>query len=144
LFDVAHRNTRIQERILEREGATKQKTHQILAPPVEEPGIVVQPAAASQLVLGEPSSVRHGTTFSLTLTVEDAYGNVVTDYLCTIHFSSSDWTATLPANYTFTTADAGVHTFANVFILRTRGKPTLTATDTQNSSLTATDSINVT
>jgi hypothetical protein len=109
-----------------------------------ESGIQVTPAAASQLVLSAPSSVRHGTTFSLTLTVEDAYGNVVTGYLGTIHFSSSDSSATLPANYTFTTADAGVHTFSNVFTLRTRGKQTLTATDTQNSSLTATDTITVT
>ena len=41
-------------------------------------------------------------------------------------------------------ADAGVHTFTNVFMLRTRGKQTLTATDKQNSALTAIDSINVT
>jgi hypothetical protein len=109
-----------------------------------EAGIQVTPAAASQLVLSAPSSVRHGTTFSATLTVEDAYGNVVTGYVGTIHFSSSDSSATLPANYTFTTSDAGVHTFTSVFMLRTRGKQTLTATDTQNSALTATDSINVT
>jgi hypothetical protein len=61
----------------------------------------------------------------------------------TVHFTSSDSTATLPANYTFTAADAGVHTFVNV-ILRKRGKQTLSVTDTQNSALTATDSISVT
>jgi hypothetical protein len=111
---------------------------------IGEVGITITPAAAAQLVLSAPSSVTHRTTFSVTLTVEDAFGNVVTGYRGTIHFSSSDSSATLPANYTFTAADAGVHTFTQAFILRTKGKQTLTATDTQNSALTTTDSINVT
>ena len=108
-----------------------------------EAGIVVQPAAASQFILSAPSSVSRGAKFSVTLTVEDAFGNVVTGYVGTVHFTSSDGTATLPANYTFTAGDAGVHTFTSAFILRTRGKQTLTVTDTQNSALNATDSINV-
>jgi hypothetical protein len=107
-------------------------------------GIVVTPAAESQLVLSAPSSVSSGKKFGVTVTVEDAYGNVVTGYMDTIHFTSSDKSATLPANYTFTTTDAGVHTFTNAFILKTKGNQTLTATDTQNSALTATDSISVT
>jgi hypothetical protein len=110
----------------------------------DESGITVTPAAPARVVLSAPSSVKHGTRFSVTVTVEDAYGNVVTNYLGTIHFSSSDPSATLPANYTFTAADAGVHKFSNAFMLRTRGNQTLKATDTQNSGLTATDSINVT
>jgi hypothetical protein len=109
-----------------------------------ESGIVVQPAAAVKFVLGAPSKVTHGTKFSVTLTVEDAYGNVVTGYSGTVHFSSSDSSASLPANYTFTASDAGVHTFTSMTILRKRGTQTLTVTDTQNSSLSATDSINVT
>jgi hypothetical protein len=107
-----------------------------------EAGIQVNPAAASQFLLSAPSSVRHGTAFSLTLTVEDAYGNVVTGYVGTVHFTSSDSTATLPADYTFTAADAGVHTFSNL-ILRKRGTQTVTVTDTLNGTLTATDSISV-
>jgi hypothetical protein len=109
-----------------------------------EAGIQVNPAAASQFLLSAPSSVRHGSAFSLTLTVADAYGNVVTGYVGTVHFTSSDSTATLPADYSFTAADAGVHTFTSTAILRKRGTQTVTVTDTQNSSLTATDSINVT
>jgi hypothetical protein len=108
-----------------------------------ESGITVTSAAAAKIVLSAPSSVRHGSKFSVTVTVEDAFGNVATGYLGTIHFSSSDSSATLPQNYTFTASDAGVHTFTNVFILRTRGKQTLTVTDTQNSALSATDSIQV-
>jgi uncharacterized repeat protein (TIGR03803 family) len=105
-------------------------------------GIVVTPAAAAQLMASAPASVTHGVAFSVTLTVEDAYGNVVSGYRGTVHFKSSDSTATLPANYTFTAADAGVHTFAKV-ILRRRGKQTLTITDTLNSGLTVTLSISV-
>jgi uncharacterized repeat protein (TIGR03803 family) len=107
-------------------------------------GIVVNPAAASQFILSAPSSVSPGTKFSVSLTVEDAYGNVATNYLGTVHFTTSDKQATLPANYTFTTTDAGVHTFTNAFILKTKGNQKITATDTQNSALTATDSIDVT
>jgi len=59
------------------------------------------------------------------------------------HFSISDRTATLPTNYTFTAADAGVHTFTNAAILKKKGTQTLTVTDTKNSALTATDSIDV-
>jgi hypothetical protein len=105
-------------------------------------GIAVNPAAAAKFLLTAPSSVTRGVAFSVTLTVEDAYGNVVTGYVGTVHFKSSDSTATLPANYTFTAADAGVHTFAGL-ILHRKGKQTITATDTQNSALTATDTINV-
>jgi uncharacterized repeat protein (TIGR03803 family) len=99
-------------------------------------------AAAAKFVLSAPSSVTHGVPFSVTLTVEDTYGNVATGYTGTVHFSSSDGTATLPANYTFRAADAGVHTFTGV-TLRKRGKETLNVTDLVNSALTATDTINV-
>jgi hypothetical protein len=107
-----------------------------------ESGINVTPAAPAQIVLSAPSTVTHGKKFSVTVTIEDAYGNVVTGYLGTIHFSSSDSSATLPANYTFTAQDAGVHTFTGL-VLRTRGKQTISVTDTLNSALTATDSISV-
>ncbi len=107
-----------------------------------EAGIVVTAAAASQFLLSAPSSVNSGAKFSVTLTVEDAYGNVVTGYVGTVHFTSSDGTATVPVNYTFTASDAGVHTF-NGLILKKKGKQTITITDTLNSGLTATDSVSV-
>jgi uncharacterized repeat protein (TIGR03803 family) len=104
-------------------------------------GIAVKAAAAARFVLTAPSSATHGVAFSVTLTVYDAYGNVATGYTGTVHFSSSDGTASLPANYTFTAADAGVHTFA--VVLRKKGKQTLTVADTANGTLTATDTISV-
>ncbi len=106
--------------------------------------IVVKPAAASELILSAPASVTHGVAFSLTLTVADAYGNVVTGYLGTLHFTSSDRTAILPPNYTFTAGDAGVHTFVNKTTLKTKGTQTVTVTDTKNSGLTGGVSISVT
>ncbi len=107
-----------------------------------EGGIKVNPAAASKFVLTAPASVSAGLPFSLTVTVEDAYGNVVVGYSGTIHFSSTDTSATLPANYTFTAADNGVHTFTGL-VLRKKGYQKITVTDKQNSSLTGSTIVDV-
>ncbi len=106
-------------------------------------GIVVKPAAASQLIIGGLPGVKHGVAFTFTISMVDAYGNVATGYVGTVHFRSSDSTATLPANYIFTAADAGQHTFVNQTILRKKGKQTLTLIDTLNSALSDTESVNV-
>jgi hypothetical protein len=98
-------------------------------------GITVKPGAASRFLIRAPSSVHAGVAFSLTITVQDAYGNVVTGYTGTIHFKSTDGTASLPANYTFTAADKGVHTFSGL-VLRKKGTQKIILTDTLNSSLT--------
>src|SRR5262249_54554884 len=76
--------------------------------------ILVKPAAASQFIISAPSSVKAGVSFSLTVTVKDAYGNVVTGYTGTVHFNSTDNKASLPSNYKFTTTDMGVHTFTGL------------------------------
>jgi hypothetical protein len=99
-------------------------------------GIAVNPAAASQFIITAPSSVSAGAAFNLTLTVEDAYGNVVTGYTGTVHFSSTDSAGALPSNYAFSAADSGMHTFTRV-VLRKRGYQKITITDTNNSSLFA-------
>jgi hypothetical protein len=100
-----------------------------------ESGIVVSPAAASQFIISGPSSVSAGVVFSLTVKVEDAYGNVVTNYTGKVRFTSSDTRATLPKSYNFTAADMGVHTFSGI-VLRTKGTQTITLTDTRDSALT--------
>jgi Phosphoesterase family/FG-GAP-like repeat len=98
-------------------------------------GITVNPAAASKLVVsGYPSTTTAGASHSLTVTAQDANNNTLTSYLGTIHFTSSDSKAVLPSNYTFTAADAGVHTFTGV-ILKTAGSQSITATDTMTSSI---------
>ena len=92
-------------------------------------GITVSPAAASQFVLsGLPSTATAGVAQTVTVTAQDPYGNVATGYTGTVQFTSSDTAASLPANYTFTTADQGVHAFALTF--RTAGTQSVTVTDT--------------
>src|SRR5262249_31170847 len=67
---------------------------------------------ASTLALSDfPSSVTAGVAGTVTVTAKDASGNTATGYRGTVHFTSSDSQAALPADYTFTAADAGVHTF---------------------------------
>jgi hypothetical protein len=98
-------------------------------------GITVNAAKASKFILSAPSSVTAGQTFSLTVTVEDAYANVVISYAGTVHFSSTDPKAQLPKNYTFTASDKGVHIFTGL-VLHTKGNQKITVTDTNNSALT--------
>jgi ELWxxDGT repeat protein len=98
-------------------------------------GITVKPASASKFIISAPASVTAGVAFSLTVTVQDAYGNVVTGYTGTIHFTSTDNRATLPANYTFTASDRGVHTFTGL-VLQKKNTQKITLTDTLNSALT--------
>jgi len=97
-------------------------------------GITVKPAAASRFAIAAPASVVAGARFSLTVTVLDGYGNLVTGYTDTVHFSSSDGTATLPANYAFQASDGGKHTFT-ALVLRKEGEHTITVTDKANSSV---------
>jgi hypothetical protein len=63
---------------------------------------------------------------------------VATGYRGTVSFSSSDLTAVLPAKYTFTSADSGVHTFTAT--LKTVGSQWLKVIDTANSVLVALES----
>ena len=64
--------------------------------------------AKTLTIAGVPSTVTAGTTYSVTVTAYDAYGNVATGYTGTVSLTSSDPHAVLPASYTFTAADAGV------------------------------------
>ena len=97
----------------------------------------VSPAAASSLVVaGFSSPVTAGQTGTVTVTARDPYGNTATGYRGSVHFSSTDPQASLPANYTFTSSDNGVHTFSAT--LKTAGSQSITATDLATTSLTAT------
>ncbi len=72
-----------------------------------------------------------GSAFSVALTAQDAANNTVADYTGTVHFTSSDTQAALPADYSFTTgagADNGAHTFTGAVALKTAGSETVTAT----------------
>lgn len=65
------------------------------------------------LVAG-PNPVQLGAPLTVTVTAVNNDGSTATDYTGTANFTSTDASATFPGNartYTFTAADAGVHTF---------------------------------
>ena len=106
--------------------------------------VTINPAAATHLSINAPSSARVNVAFTVTVTALDAYGNTATGYRGTIHYTSSLKRTKLPSNYTFTSADAGVHTFTNGVTFARTGTATLTATDTKNGSISGSATISVT
>jgi hypothetical protein len=100
--------------------------------------ITVNPAAAASLALSNfPTSATAGQAGNFTVTARDPYGNIATGYLGTLHFTSSDGNATLPANYAFTASDAGAHTFSAT--LTKAGTQYIAALDTVFASLSASE-----
>ena len=91
--------------------------------------VIVTPAGLKTFVVqGVPtSSFVAGVPGTMTATAQDAYGNTVTNYTGTVHYTSSDPYALLPANYQFQTSDAGSHTFTVTFI-STGSSKTVTVT----------------
>jgi hypothetical protein len=87
----------------------------------------VAPANVDHFVLAAPASDVAGTALNVTVTATTSTGAVDPSYAGTVKFSSTDTQAGLPANYTFTTADHGVHTFA--VTLKTAASQSVTATD---------------
>jgi hypothetical protein len=94
---------------------------------------VVAGTATTLTVSGLPNPYVGGTASTLTVQARDPYGNTDTGYRGTVHFTSSDPLAILPADYTFTAADSGVHTFS--VTLRSYGTQSITATDTVTASI---------
>jgi RHS repeat-associated protein len=108
----------------------------------QQTGISVSAAGATSLAVTGTPPATAGVSTQATVTLYDPYGNVATGYLGTMRFTSSDLLATLPANRTFAPADAGAATVTGL-TFRTAGTESLTATDTQSSSLTGTGSVAV-
>src|SRR6185437_7777328 len=74
--------------------------------------IPITPAAMVGFAFRAPSNVVAGTPFTVVLSAVDAFGNTVTDYTGTVHFNGpSGGGNLLPADYTFSAADQGTHTF---------------------------------
>jgi hypothetical protein len=96
--------------------------------------ITVSPGKAASISLtGLANSTTAGVTSTVTATVHDRFGNVATGYVGTVHFISNDKSALLPADYTFTAADAGSHSFA--LTLATLGPRWVTIRDTVKHSI---------
>jgi hypothetical protein len=81
--------------------------------PTSTDPLMVTPTALNKFVFSAPATIPAGAPFSFTMTAEDRFGNVETGYTGTVHFGAlaNDAQAVLPADYTFTAADAGTHLF---------------------------------
>src|SRR5205823_12045838 len=66
---------------------------------------LVGAASVTHFTISAPAGSIAGSPFTVTVTALDQNNKTVTGYAGTIHFTSSDSTAGLPVNYTFTTAD---------------------------------------
>ena len=73
--------------------------------------VSVAAPAATHFRVSVPANATAGTPLSVTVTALDDIDNVATGYTGTVHFSSPVARTTLPADYTFTAADQGTHTF---------------------------------
>jgi hypothetical protein len=100
--------------------------------------------AATSLQVVSPNEATTGASFTFTVTAQNG-ATVDTTYGGTVHFTSSDGGASLPADYTFTPGDAGTHSFnatlATAGPFTSSRNQTITATDTGNPSITG---VNVT
>jgi uncharacterized repeat protein (TIGR01451 family) len=89
-----------------------------------------------------PATAPQSVPANVNLTVQNSLdSSTVTSYLGTVHITSSDTLAVLPADYTFTATDAGVHNFPVTF--NSLGSQTITFTDTHSSGFTGTATANV-
>lgn len=104
-------------------------------------GITVAAAALSKFAITASATAVTAVAFSITVTAQDAYGNTVTSYVGSVAFKSSDTKATLPASYTFTSADKGIHTFNET--LRTLGAQSVSVNDTKSTKITGSASVTV-
>ena len=98
----------------------------------------VTPAQAATFTVTGASATTAGVAQNVTVTAFDAFGNVAKGYTGTMRFSSSDLQAGLPAGYTFSAADAGVHTFS--VTLTTTGAQSITASDAAAPAIAGTQS----
>jgi hypothetical protein len=95
------------------------------------------------LVLTIQSNVGSGEATTATLTAYDANFQIATGYTGTVQFTSTDGTASLPANYTFLPGDNGTHTFPAGFVFNTAGSHVLTVTDVATPTITGSAGITV-
>ncbi len=94
---------------------------------------------------GLPATTTAGSSFGFTLSALDSSNHVVPSYTGTVHFTMSDTGAgsVVPADYTFTPADGGVHVFTAGAILVSLGNQTITATDAAQNALSGSAVVSV-
>ncbi|OWK46380.1 hypothetical protein [Fimbriiglobus ruber] len=96
---------------------------------------------ATHFLVITPESTQVGATTPIEVVALDASNRPVSNYTGTVHFTSSDGSATLPADYTFTSDDHGFHLFTET--PSATGSETITATDTTTASITGSASVTV-
>jgi hypothetical protein len=97
--------------------------------------------AATHFTVKAPASVTAGKSFIITVTALTKGNQLDAVYTGSVHFTSSDSSAVLPADYTFTMRDAGSHNFT--VTLNTTGSQTITVTDKNTSSITGQATVTV-
>jgi hypothetical protein len=102
---------------------------------------VASTAPATHFALWAPEGVTAGAAEPLVLVALDAANHVASNYAGTVHIASDDASAVLPDDYTFTTADHSRHLFQ--LTLNTVGAESVTATDTADSTITDSITLNV-
>jgi uncharacterized repeat protein (TIGR01451 family) len=89
-----------------------------------------------------PALAPQGAPVNVNLTVQNSLdSSTLTGYVGTVHITSSDSLAVLPADYTFVSADQGAHNFS--VTLNSLGGQTITITDAHSSGFTGTANVNV-
>ena len=87
---------------------------------------------ATHLAITAPASVQAGAPFTVNVAALDAANAAVPGYAGTVHFTSTDGAAVLPATYVYSGAgpglDNGVHSFT-LAVLASAGPQTLTVAD---------------
>jgi hypothetical protein len=92
-------------------------------------------ASASAFVLSLPGPASAGVPFDLVVRAVDAFGQTAVGYAGTVTFATDDPDGGVPADYAFSAADAGMHTFVGAVTLYADGS-TVTVTDTVLTTLT--------
>ena len=106
-------------------------------------------ASASAFLITAPATATAGVPFDVTVTAVDTFGQTAVGYTGTVTFRTTDLDpgVLLPADYAFTLADGGVHTFTNTGLgettLLTPGDQTLTVTDTSDNTITGSTIVTV-
>ncbi|HEY1743933.1 MAG TPA: choice-of-anchor Q domain-containing protein [Granulicella sp.] len=100
--------------------------------------VTVSAAVVAHFNVSATATALAGVPFSITVVAQDPYGNTANGYTGTVHFSSMDGAAILPANAALVN---GAGTFTAKLI--TAGTQTITATDTTNVAITGSGTITV-
>lgn len=104
--------------------------------------VAAAPVVTHLQVMAQGRNVFTGQATSIVVVALDASNHPVAGYTGTVALTSTDSADTLPASYTFTAADHGMHTFS--LTPAATGSDTITATDSATSTITGSATVSVT